>query len=229
MILNNIDLEIKPNTITALMGPNGSGKSSLSLALVGDDSVSISSGKILLDGEDLSLLSPEERSKKGLFLAFQYPLEIDGVRLISFLKLIYETHSKEKIKLSDFLTRVNKLAADLNISKELLNRYLNVGFSGGEKKKIEILQMLIIKPKYIILDETDSGLDISALKTVSDSIIKLKKEQKCGVLLITHYLRFLKYIKPDTVHIVMNHKIVKSGDYSLAEKLDESGYEKIIN
>ncbi|MBP7859893.1 Fe-S cluster assembly ATPase SufC [Patescibacteria group bacterium] len=225
-ILKDINLSIKPGEIHVLMGPNGSGKSTLSLALMKNSEIEITKGRILLDSNDTADLQTDEISKNGLFLAFQYPLEIEGVPLISFLKLVYEAHLGEKVKTLDFLRKVNSICDNLKIQRSLLDRYLNVGFSGGEKKKIEILQMALISPKYIILDETDSGLDISALKTVSDSILKIKQETNCGILIITHYLRFLKYLKPDYVHILMRGEIVKSGDYKLAQDLDKKGYEK---
>ena len=224
-ILKNINLAIKPGEVHVLMGPNGSGKSTLSLALMGSSDVQVDSGRVFLNNQNITSLEVSEKSKAGLFLAFQYPLEIEGVPLISFLKMIYEIHHETKVKTIEFLEIVHKHCFELKIEKSLLDRYLNVGFSGGEKKKIEILQMALISPKYIILDETDSGLDISALKNVSESILKIKNNSKCGVLLITHYLRFLKYLKPDYVHILINGKIVKSGTYELAEELDSKGYE----
>ena len=229
IILNGLNLDIKPGEVHAIMGPNGSGKSTLANVLSGKKGYDIS-GKIGFDGKNLFDLPIEERAHKGLFLAFQYPVEIPGVNTINFLKTSLNTIRKSKglkpLDALEFLDIVKKKAAELKIDEKILQRQLNVGFSGGEKKKNEILQMSLYEPKMVILDETDSGLDIDALKIVADGVNALR-DKKRSFLIITHYQRLLDYIKPDFVHVLMKGKIAKSGCMELAEELEKAGYEKI--
>ncbi|MEM3373741.1 MAG: Fe-S cluster assembly ATPase SufC [Candidatus Woesearchaeota archaeon] len=223
-ILKGINLEIKENEITALMGPNGSGKSTLSLVLMGHPNYKITKGQILLDNEDITFLEPDERAKKGLFLSFQYPQEIQGVNIVNFLKTAYNSiYPENKISVMDFVKMINKKMSFLNMKSDFTKRDLNVGFSGGEKKRSEILQMLVLQPKYAILDETDSGLDVDALKDVSKGINELKRN-KSSILLITHYQRILHYVIPDKVYVLIDGKIIATGNKELAEKIEKNGY-----
>jgi len=228
-ILNGLNLDIKAGEIHAIMGPNGSGKSTLANILSGKKGYEIS-GSITYENKDLFKLEIEERAHKGLFLAFQYPLEIPGVNTSNFLKTSLNTIRKsnglKELDALDFLKIVKSKAAELKINEKILNRQLNVGFSGGEKKKNEILQMSLFEPKMIILDETDSGLDIDALKIVADGVNALRNKKR-SFLIITHYQRLLDYIKPDFVHVLMKGKIAKTGCSDLALELEKAGYEKI--
>ena len=228
-ILNGLNLSIKPGEIHAIMGPNGSGKSTLANILSGKKGYNIS-GNISYEGKNLSELEIEERAHKGLFLAFQYPLEIPGVNTSNFLKTslnaVRKSNGKKELDALEFLKIVKEKAAELKIDEKILNRQLNVGFSGGEKKKNEILQMSLYEPKMVILDETDSGLDIDALKIVADGVNALRSKKR-SFLIITHYQRLLDYIKPDFVHVLINGKIVKTGCSDLALELEKAGYEKI--
>ncbi len=234
-ILKGINLDIKSGEIHALMGPNGSGKSTMAAALMGHPDVVVTDGsEVQLDGSDLLNMEVDERAQKGLFLAFQYPVEIPGVPFLEFLRLAYNNIQKEKNKnfkdLSTF--KFKKIAQErmesLNMDVSFLDRNLNEGFSGGEKKKAEILQMAILEPKYAVLDETDSGLDVSALKIVAEGAKKLSEEMNIGILVITHYQRILEYLKPDYVHVLVKGKIVASDGPELAYRLDKEGYEKYI-
>jgi len=228
-ILDGFDLKIKSGEIHDIMGPNGSGKSTLANVLTGKNGYEVE-GQILYQGKDLLNLPIEERAQKGLFMAFQYPLEITGVNTNNFLKTSLNTIRKGKglkeIDSLDFLKLVKAKTKNLKIDEKILNRQLNVGFSGGEKKKNEILQMTILEPKLAILDETDSGLDIDAIKIVSDGVNSLRSKER-SFLIITHYQRLLDYIKPDFVHALINGKIAKTGCSELALELDKIGYEKI--
>ena len=228
-ILNGFDLKIKSGEVHAIMGPNGSGKSTLANVLTGKNGYEIE-GKILYQGKDLLTLPIEERAQKGLFMAFQYPLEIAGVNTNNFLKTSLNTIRKvrglKELDSLDFLKLIKTKVKNLKIDEKILNRQLNVGFSGGEKKKNEILQMTILEPKLAILDETDSGLDIDAMKIVADGVNSLRSKDR-SFLIITHYQRLLDYIKPDFVHILVDGKIAKTGCSELALELEKVGYEKI--
>jgi len=226
-ILDGFSLNINPGEVHALMGPNGCGKSTLSYVLAGRDGYDVS-GQALLNNEDLLELTPEERAHRGLFLSFQYPTEIPGVNTSMFLRTcinsIRKAKGDEELDAISFLKLVKQKAKELKFDEEKLNRQLNVGFSGGEKKKSEILQLSMLAPTMAILDETDSGLDIDALRTVADGVNSLRNEDR-SFLIITHYQRLLEYIKPDFVHILMNGKIIKSGGPELALELEEKGFE----
>ena len=228
-ILQGLNLDIKPGEIHAIMGPNGSGKSTLANILSGKKGYEIS-GSIKYENKDLFKLEIEERAHKGLFLAFQYPLEIPGVKTSNFLKTslnaIRKSNGKKPLDALEFLKVVKSKASELKIDEKILSRQLNVGFSGGEKKKNEILQMSLFEPKMIILDETDSGLDIDALKIVADGVNALRNKER-SFLIITHYQRLLDYIKPDFVHVLSDGKIIKTGCGELAGELEKTGYKKI--
>ena len=228
-ILNGFSLEIKPGEVDAIMGPNGSGKSTLSNILSGKKGYDVT-GDVLFENKNLFDLETEERAHKGIFLAFQYPLEIPGVNTNIFLKTslnaIKKARGEKELDALEFLKLVKEKAKNLKFDEDKLSRQLNVGFSGGEKKKNEILQMSILEPKLSILDETDSGLDIDALKIVADGVNSLRKKDN-SFLIITHYQRLLNYIKPDFVHVLMNGKVVKSGGPELALELEKKGYENI--
>lgn len=227
-ILNGINLTIKSGEIHAVMGPNGSGKSTLAQVLMGSPGYELTNGNILLCGHDITNVPPNERAKKGLFLAFQYPVEVAGVNFAGFLRMALNEKSVGKDKISPLAFRkdLEKKASELAFSDNVATRSLNEGFSGGEKKKSEILQLSILKPKFAILDEPDSGLDVDALKYITKSVLSQKKN--LGLLLITHYQRILNYIKPDHVHILIGGNIVMSGGAQLAKNVEKYGYEKYI-
>src|SRR6059058_6017887 len=226
-ILNGLDLSVGKGSVHALMGPNGSGKSTLAHVLAGKENYQITQGEVLLDGEDLLTLEPDERAAKGLFLAFQYPLEIPGVATMTFLRTALNAQRKKRgepeLSTPEFLKRVREVAGKLAIDQEMLRRAVNVGFSGGEKKRNEILQMALLEPRLCVLDETDSGLDIDALKIVADGVNRLRHPQRAFVV-ITHYQRLLNYIVPDVVHVLSRGRIVKTGGKELALELEAKGY-----
>jgi Fe-S cluster assembly ATP-binding protein len=230
-ILKGVTLDIPAGEVHALMGPNGAGKSTTSYTLAGREGYNVTSGSVTLDNEDILPLSPEERAAKGIFLAFQYPLEIPGVSTLNFLKTALnaqrQTRREPELDAVQFLKLVRETAKKLNVTEEMLKRPLNVGFSGGEKKRNEILQMALLKPKLAILDETDSGLDIDALKLVAEGVNALRAPDR-SFLVITHYQRLLDFIVPDRVHIFANGRIVRSGDKTLAHQLEAEGYEGLI-
>lgn len=223
-ILKGLSLKVNQGEIHAIMGPNGSGKSSLSLVLMGHPRYQITRGSIRLDGEDLTGLTPDKRAKLGLFLAMQYPVAVPGVSVFNLLRSANKNLNSQKGTAMEFQKIVKNTMKNLKIDEKFLGRSINDGFSGGEKKKMETLQLSILNPKYAILDETDSGLDVDALKTVSSGINNIFSKN-IGIILITHYQRILKYVKPDFVHILVDGRIVKSGDANLAETIEEKGYE----
>lgn len=229
-ILKGINLEIKPGEVHAIMGPNGSGKSTLSSVITGREEYEVTEGEMFFEGEDLAELGPDERAHEGIFLSFQYPVEIPGVSVTNFIKTAINESRKAKgldpMPAGEMLKMMKEKMATLEMDKSFLSRSINEGFSGGEKKRNEIFQMAMLNPKLAILDETDSGLDIDALRIVAEGVNKFKNENN-AVLLITHYQRLLDYIKPDFVHVLMNGKIVKSGDRNLALELEKKGYDWI--
>jgi Fe-S cluster assembly ATP-binding protein len=229
-ILKGIDLTVKAGEVHAIMGPNGSGKSTLASALAGRDYFHITHGKILYDGKDLTEMSPEERAREGVFLGFQYPVEIPGVSMVNFLRTAINSLRKHRemdpMSAGDFLKLMREKKEIVEIDSDLTNRSVNEGFSGGEKKKNEIFQMALLEPRLAILDETDSGLDIDALRIVANGVNKLRSPEKATII-ITHYQRLLEYIIPDQVHVLYKGRIVKSGDKILAKELEEHGYDWI--
>ena len=231
-IIRGLNLTVKAGEVAAIMGPNGSGKSTLSYVLAGRSDYEVTEGEILYNGESILGMDPAERAAKGIFLAFQYPMEIPGVATLEFLKTAMNAQRKARgepeMKIADFIKTVKKEAASLSIDFDMLKRPLNVGFSGGEKKRAEILQMKLLQPKLCILDETDSGLDIDALKVVADGVNALRAPDR-AVLVITHYQRLLDHIVPDTVHVLYKGQVIKSGDKSLALELEANGYADIID
>jgi len=231
-ILNGINLEIKPGEVHAIMGPNGSGKSTLASVLAGRKDYEVSDGSVDFLGKDLLEMSPEQRAGEGLFLAFQYPVEIPGLSTINFIKTavneIRKYRGEEPLDAVAFLKLMKEKMALMDIEKSLLSRSLNEGFSGGEKKRNEIFQMVMLEPKLAILDETDSGLDIDAIRIVANGVNKLRNKEN-GILVVTHYQRLLDYIVPDFVHVLYNGRIVKSGPKELALELEEKGYDFIRN
>ena len=229
-ILKGINLKVKAGEVHAIMGPNGSGKSTLASALAGRDYFDITHGKILYEGKDLTELSPENRAREGIFLGFQYPVEIPGVSMVNFLRTainsMREYRNQDPLPAGDFLKLMREKKKVVEIDSDLTNRSVNEGFSGGEKKKNEIFQMALLEPKLAILDETDSGLDIDALRIVSNGVNNLRSPENATII-ITHYQRLLDYIVPDYVHVLYKGRIVKSGDKSLAKELEEHGYDWI--
>jgi Fe-S cluster assembly ATP-binding protein len=223
-ILHGVDLVINKGETHALMGPNGSGKSTLANTLMGNPTYEITEGRILLDGEDITESDPDDRAKAGLFLAFQYPVSIPGVSVANFLRTAINAKREEPIKVKEFGQLLKKNMEVLRVEREFTSRYLNDGFSGGEKKRAEILQMAMLEPDYAVLDETDSGLDIDALRIVADGVNALRGPNM-GALIITHYTRILNYVKPDFVHIMLNGRIVQEGGPELADHLEEKGYD----
>ncbi|MCY4150757.1 MAG: Fe-S cluster assembly ATPase SufC [Aestuariivita sp.] len=230
-ILKGVDLHVDAGRVHAIMGPNGSGKSTLSYVLAGRDGYTVTQGSVSLRGDDLLSLEPEERAAKGLFLAFQYPVEIPGVGNMTFLRTAVNAQRKARgdseMSATDFLRMTREKAKQLQIDADMLKRPLNVGFSGGEKKRNEILQMVILEPRLCILDETDSGLDVDAMKLVAEGVNALRDDGR-GFLVITHYQRLLDHIKPDVVHIMVDGRIAKSGTSELALEVERNGYADIL-
>ncbi|MEC5290783.1 Fe-S cluster assembly ATPase SufC [Aurantimonas sp. C2-6-R+9] len=231
-ILRGVDLTVQAGEVAAIMGPNGSGKSTLSYILAGRSDYEVTEGDILYNGESILEMDPAERAAAGVFLAFQYPLEIPGVATMTFLKTALNSQRKARgegeMTTPDLMRRVKAAAADLKIDAAMLKRPLNVGFSGGEKKRAEILQMALLEPKLCVMDETDSGLDIDALKIVADGVNALRSPER-SFLVITHYQRLLDYIVPDTVHVLYKGRIIKTGTKELALQLENEGYSQIID
>jgi Fe-S cluster assembly ATP-binding protein len=225
-ILKGLNLTVRKGEVHALMGPNGSGKSTLANAIMGHPKYTVTAGQVLMNGENILEMDVDERARKGLFLAFQYPCEVPGVRMSNFLRLACNARAGRELDVMDFYDKLEQKMKFLEIDDAFMKRYLNEGFSGGEKKRHEILQMMMLEPQFAILDETDSGLDIDALKVVSQGVNKLRGPD-LGVLIITHYERILRYITPDFVHIIVDGRIVKSGDSDLAGHLEEHGYDWI--
>ncbi|MEI6085133.1 MAG: Fe-S cluster assembly ATPase SufC [Verrucomicrobiota bacterium] len=225
-ILKGLNLTIRKGEVHAIMGPNGSGKSTLANAIMGNPKYEVTSGKILMKGEDILGMDVDERARKGLFLAFQYPCEVPGVRTSNFLRLACNARAGKELDVMEFYDKLESKMKHLEIDDAFMKRYLNEGFSGGEKKRNEILQMMMLEPEFAVMDETDSGLDIDALKIVSEGVNKLRGPG-LGVLIITHYERILRYIQPDFIHILVDGKIVKSGGADLAAHLEEHGYDWI--
>ena len=229
-ILKGVDLTLDTGQLHAIMGPNGSGKSTLAAVLAGREEYEVLEGEILYDGEDLLELEPEERAEEGIFLAFQYPVELPGVSMTNFLKeavnSVREARGQDELSAAEFLQMMRERADMMGLDADLTKRSVNEGFSGGEKKRNEIFQLAMLEPRLAILDETDSGLDIDALTNVAEGVNKLRTNER-GFLVITHYERILRYIEPDRVHVIMDGKIVRSGDKELASKLEEKGYDWI--
>ncbi len=223
-ILKGVNLTVPRGEVHALMGPNGAGKSTLGKVIAGDPGYEVVRGQILLDGEDVTGLEPDERARKGLFLAFQYPVEVPGVTIANFLRLALQARRGEEVALGEFYGKLQRALETLEWDEAYVTRYLNEGFSGGEKKRNEILQLMVLEPAYAILDETDSGLDIDALKVVAKGVNAMRGPD-FGALVITHYQRLLNYIVPDVVHVMMDGRIVKTGGRELALELEERGYD----
>ena len=230
-ILTGLTLEVPAGEVHAIMGPNGAGKSTLSYILTGRDGYDVTGGTALFEGEDLLEMAPETRATKGLFLSFQYPVEIPGVPVMTFVRTAMNAQraarGEEEISAPDFIKKARAIGGQLNITNDMLKRPLNVGFSGGEKKRLEIFQMMMLEPRFAILDETDSGLDIDALKTVAAGVNALRSDAR-GMLVITHYQRLLDYITPDKVHVLAEGRIVKTGGPELAHRLEAEGYDGVI-
>jgi len=227
-ILRGVSLTVDKGDIVTLMGPNGSGKSTLAATLMGHPKYKITGGKILFNGEDITKLAPHKRARLGLFLGFQHPQEITGVTVASFLRTAVNTlrGKGNELPVPEFLKQLRENMKLLNMDKSFANRYLNQGFSGGEKKKTEVLQLAMLEPKIAVLDETDSGTDVDTLKTLGTSISRIAAERKTGILLITHYNRILRYLKPNKLHVIIDGKIVDTGGPELADEIEKTGYSK---
>ena len=225
-ILDGVNVDVDLGKTLALMGPNGSGKSTLAYAVAGHPAYDVTGGTMVYDGNDITDMPADERAKSGIFLAMQYPVEIPGVSLTNFLRTSVNAVRDEDVPVRQFMQELKAEMAELGVSEDFLKRSVNEGFSGGEKKRFEILQMSLLKPRLALLDETDSGLDVDALKIVSEGVNKLQGDD-LGILIITHYTRILRYIRPDEVHVMMAGKIVKTGGPELADELEERGYEEL--
>jgi Fe-S cluster assembly ATP-binding protein len=226
-ILHGVDLTIRQGEIHALMGPNGSGKSTLANTIMGHPSYEVTEGQVIFNGEDITEAPPHERARSGLFLAFQYPVAVPGVSVANFLRMAINAKREEPIKVKEFGQQLAHAVQLLDVDRAFTSRHLNDGFSGGEKKRAEILQMAMLAPQIAVLDETDSGLDIDALRTVAEGVVKLHAEQGLGALIITHYQRILDYIKPQFVHVLMDGRIVMAGGPELVDRLEREGYDPI--
>ena len=231
-ILKGINLTVKPGEVHAIMGPNGSGKSTLSSVLVGNPAFEVTKGSVTFYGKNLLELSPEDRSHEGIFLSFQYPVEIPGVSMVNFMRAAVNEQRKYKglpaLTASEFLKLMREKRAVVELDNKLANRSVNEGFSGGEKKRLEILQMELLKPSFAVLDETDSGLDVDALRIVSEGVNRAKETNQFGILMVTHYTRILRYIKPDIVHVFADGHFIKTGGPELADELEETGYDAYL-
>jgi Fe-S cluster assembly ATP-binding protein len=223
-ILHGVDLKVGRGQTHALMGPNGSGKSTLANSLMGNPNYEVTEGRVLLNGEDITEAEPDERARAGLFMAFQYPATIPGVSVANFLRMAMNARREEPIKVKEFGQLLKRSMELLHIDRKFTSRYLNEGFSGGEKKRAEILQLALLKPEFAVLDETDSGLDIDALRIVADGVNAMREPER-GFLIITHYTRVLQYVRPDFVHIMLDGRIVRQGGSELADELEAKGYE----
>jgi Fe-S cluster assembly ATP-binding protein len=226
-ILRGVDLNVSRDEVHALMGPNGSGKSTLANTIMGHPSYEVTEGSITFQGEDVTNADPEDRSRAGLFLAFQYPVAIPGVSVANFLRMAINARREEPITVKEFRNELKTAVEMLDVDRAFTSRHLNDGFSGGEKKRAEILQMAMLRPEVAVLDETDSGLDIDALRTVAEGVNRLQAEQGLGALIITHYQRILHYVKPQFVHILMDGRIVLEGGPELVDRLEREGYDGI--
>ena len=230
-IINGLTLDVPAGEVHAIMGPNGAGKSTLSYVLTGRDGYEVTGGSALLNGESILEMEPEARAAAGLFLSFQYPVEIPGVPVMTFVRTALnaqrKTRGEDEVSAAEFLKKSREVAAKLKLTPEMLKRPVNVGFSGGEKKRLEIFQMMMLEPQFLILDETDSGLDIDALKTVSEGVNELRSPER-GMLVITHYQRLLDHIRPDKVHVLADGKIIKTGGPELALRLEKEGYDGVL-
>ncbi len=228
VILKDFNLEIKSGEIHAIMGPNGTGKSTLTKVIMGDPNYKIIKGSVYYNGEKINKMKVDERARLGIFLGMQMPMAIEGVTNADFLRSAIRAKEGDKFKLLPFVKRVDELTKKLHMGSDMLNRGVNDGFSGGERKKNEILQMYLLKPTIVLLDEIDSGLDVDSLKIVGESVMDYYKEEKPAILLVTHYQRLLDYIKPDFIHVMNDGKIVKSGDKTLALEIEKKGYDRIV-
>ncbi len=227
-ILRGVDLTIGSNQVHAIMGPNGSGKSTLAYSIAGHPAYEVTEGEVLLDGENLLEMSVDERARAGLFLAMQYPVEVPGVSVANFLRTAKTAMDGQAPKVRQWIGEVNAAMERLRMDPAFAQRDVNAGFSGGEKKRFEILQMELLRPRFAVLDETDSGLDVDALRIVSEGVNRLHSESDAGFMLITHYTRILRYIKPDYVHVFVNGRVAEQGGPDLADRLEEEGYDRFL-
>ena len=229
-VLNNFSLDIEDGSIHVIMGPNGVGKSTLSRVIMGDNHYKVTNGDIIFNGESIKDMTTDVRSRKGIFLVMQYPMEIDGVSNQDFLRTAMSSHNGKKVGLYDFILKCEKASNELKMDKSLIHRSLNVGFSGGEKKKNEVLQMKLLNPSFIILDELDSGLDVDSVKIVAKNVVDYKKDNpNTSILIITHLPKLLEYLKPDFVHVVIDGNVKETGGYELAQKIEKFGYNQYLD